>query len=142
MKKIFAITIIIVMMLGIFTVCEAELPDISGLSDEELIRLRSEINSRLDYCGDYLPKLPIGYEVGVDIPVGAYSISVKELYNDCEKLGIVLYYGEFRDVNGIIDDQANGQYYEVPEGYTFTCDLKEGMLLITEGGVLHLELIT
>lgn len=77
MKKV---VILICALFAIMTVSInviAEVPDISGLSDDELIMLKTEIlNQQIERGTIKEIDIPGGrYTVGVDIPAGNYTIS-------------------------------------------------------------------
>lgn len=143
MKKIFAIVILIVMMLGIFTVCEAELPDISGLTDKELKELRDLIDFELQGDGiDLKPKYPVGYEVGRDIEAGTYSISVKELTNVYESNYILLLLsnGEANEYLDLISNDGH-DFYFLQSDDSIIYELVDGMYVFFLNGTLHLEMV-
>lgn len=141
MKKIVIAVILVIMMLGIFTVCEADVPDISGLSTEELKELRDLIDSELQDDGiDLDPKYPIGYEVGKDIEAGIYSISVKEL-DDVYKnnyIFLLLSNGEAKELLDLIRNDDHDSYFLL-NGDSIVYELVNGMHLFFEYGTLHLE---
>ena len=73
MKKLFAM-ILVLAMLPVFAL--ADLPDISGLSESELLELSQQIQMRL-FSEKLINgvRVPIGtYVIGEDIPAGTYRI--------------------------------------------------------------------
>ena len=76
MKKL--ITIVLILALAVPALALADLPDISGLTEEELI----ELNHLIQIClfSEKLVegvKVPPGtYIIGVDIPAGTYRIEI------------------------------------------------------------------
>ena len=74
MKKLIAITLILAMIVSAAAL--ADLPDISGLTNEELIELNHQIQMRL--FSEKLAEgvnIPVGtYTIGEDIPAGSYRI--------------------------------------------------------------------
>lgn len=131
MKKIFTITIIIVIMLGIFANCEAELPDISGLTEDELLELRANVNERIDGSMNFIPFEPNGYVVGEDIPEGLYEVSFVESYNSFECIFVSTYRSSASEMFEV--------YESIYEDDKFMCKLENGMRLVVEDGAIHLE---
>jgi len=74
MKKL--ITIILILALAIPASSLADLPDLSGLSFDELIQLKSKLNIAIWNCQEWQEvTVPPGvWEVGKDIPEGHWSI--------------------------------------------------------------------
>jgi hypothetical protein len=76
MKKL--ITIILILALLVPAVACADLPDISGLSYDELVELKNQINLAMWNCQEWQEvTVPIGvWVIGEDIPVNHWSISL------------------------------------------------------------------
>ena len=74
MKKL--ITIVLIIALSLPTIASADIPDISGLSFEELGQLIREAKKALWACDEWKEvKVPAGvYTIGEDIPAGHWSI--------------------------------------------------------------------
>ena len=76
MKKL--ITIVLILALAVPALALADLPDISGLSYNELIELRTKIQTQLFssqlISGVTVP--PGEYIVGEDIPEGSYRVGI------------------------------------------------------------------
>ena len=74
MKKL--LTLLLILALAAPALALADLPDISGLSVEELIELRSKIQLQLfsERLIEGVEVLPGVYMVGEDIPAGTYRI--------------------------------------------------------------------
>ena len=100
MKKLIAIVIILALLLPAAAL--ADLPDISGLTNEELIELNRQINLRL-FSEKLIngARIPIGvYTVGVDIPAGSYHVELESnLTNSLISIHYIDEKGEER-VNG------------------------------------------
>ena len=76
MKKLITIILLLTMILP--SVALADLPDISGLSFDELVQLREQINLAIWNSEEWQEvTVPIGaWQFGKDIPVGKWTISV------------------------------------------------------------------
>ncbi len=74
MKKMLAIILILALALPV--VSSADLPDLSGLSFEELVQLRDQINLAMWNSQEWQEvTVPAGiYQIGVDIPAGHWTI--------------------------------------------------------------------
>ena len=130
MKKFFSIVILIVMMLGVFTVCEAELPDISCLSYAELMELKSKINETIDETMILIPFEPNGYEIGKDIPEGLYMFSVEEVFDGGDSLRVNIY-----------SDEMEEFFKVVPITEKFMYKFEKGMRLKIRDGAVRLDLV-
>ena len=75
MKKLIAITLILTLLLP--TAALADLPDISGLSYDELVALRDKIDIAIMESEEHLEiELPPGlWSVGVDFPAGCWLVT-------------------------------------------------------------------
>lgn len=131
MKKIVIAVILVVMMLGIFMVCEADVPDISELTEEELLELRESVNARIDGSMNFMPFEPNGYKIGEDIPEGLYVVSFVKSTSSLECLLVITFPSDSEDEWEV--------YESLYEGDEFMCKLEEGMRLVVEDGTIHLE---
>ena len=118
MKKL--ITIILILALAVPAAALADLPDISGLSEEELIELSHQIqmilfNEKLINGVD----VPAGeYTVGTDLPAGTYRMVIVE------------------EQKMAIDESFLGEYWGVTEIGKIT--LSDGNILRISGNTLRL----
>ena len=76
MKKL--ITIILILALALPALALADLPDLSGLTYDELVQLKDQINMAMWNCQEWQEvTVPLGvWTVGEDIPVGHWSITL------------------------------------------------------------------
>lgn len=76
MKRLAAMLVVLV---SLFTFAYADMPDISGLSDDEIVELLHLVNSEIaNRKIEKTATLPAGnYVVGKDIPSGSYIATVK-----------------------------------------------------------------
>ena len=76
MKKLIAVILILVVLVPAYSF--ADLPDISGLSYDELVQLKDNINLAMWNSDKWQEvTVPIGvWTIGEDIPVGHWTISV------------------------------------------------------------------
>ncbi|MBO7711093.1 MAG: hypothetical protein J6S83_11535 [Lachnospiraceae bacterium] len=74
MKKL--LTVILILALAMPTLALADLPDISGLTLDELIELKDRINSAIWSADNWKEvEVPPGlWQVGIDIPAGHWKI--------------------------------------------------------------------
>ena len=81
--------------------CLADLPDISGLTFDELIELKSKINLALWSAEEWQEvTIPAGlYQIGVDIPAGHWTIT------PCPDIYCSVWYGD------VINDSGTGAGY-------------------------------
>ena len=79
MKKLIALLMIIALLLPVAVL--ADLPDISGLSYDELLELRTKIQLQLfsSKLVDGITVPPGEYIIGVDIPEGSYRVGAISL---------------------------------------------------------------
>ena len=78
MKRIIACLLFVAIMLSIpFALADV---DLSGMSFDELIDLQSQLTSEILSRSEWKEiRVPVGtYEVGVDIPAGAYTVTIKQ----------------------------------------------------------------
>lgn len=75
MKKLITIIMILAMLLPAAGL--ADLPDISGLSFDELVQLREQLNLAIWNSAEWQEvRVPAGvYEIGVDIPEGYWTLT-------------------------------------------------------------------
>ena len=97
MKKLFVILLITVMLLPVVSL--ADLPDISGLSEEELLELNHQIQLRLfsEKLVDGVTVPPGIYSIGVDIPAGTYRMEFPQATDIA--IGLVMEYDNTKKVN-------------------------------------------
>ena len=76
MKKLIAIILTLALIMPAASL--ADLPDISGLSYDELVQLKDQINLAIWNSQEWQEvTVPAGaWKIGVDIPVGHWSISI------------------------------------------------------------------
>lgn len=76
MKRLIALVMAMAMILP--AACLADLPDLSGLTFEELVDLRGQVNLVLMASGEYQEvEVPAGvWEIGKDIPAGHWAVAV------------------------------------------------------------------
>ena len=107
----------------------ADVPDISGLTDEEIVELSGKVNEEL--VGRGIAKsaeLPAGkYVGGKDLPVGSYIITCK---TDEHHHGIVW-------VSAAADD-LNNQYPSILYEHVSFSSEEKYRVSIEEGGILNL----
>ena len=113
MKRVLSLLIV----LSLFPVIAlADLPDVSGLSFDELIELRHQVNIALWKSEEWQEVVvPIGvYKIGEDIPVGKWTISSADTsdYSD-----IYLMYTDVLDASGMdISFSGSIAYYTTIAG--------------------------
>jgi len=89
MKKLLALLLILALVPA---AAQADLPDISGLSYDELVQLKDQINLAMWISKEWQEvEIPIGvWEVGKDIPAAHWTISPRDVdyggIHYCEKL--------------------------------------------------------
>ncbi len=107
----------------------ADVPDLSGLTDDEIVELLGKVNEEMMSRGiNKSAELPAGkYVGGKDLPAGAYIITCK---TDDNHHGIVW-------VSAAADD-LNNQYPSILyEHVSFNCE-EQFRVTIEEGGILNL----
>lgn len=124
MRKL--ITLILILAMFLPAIALADLPDISGLSHDELIQLNHQIQLRL--FSEQLVngvKVPPGtYTIGEDIPAGSYRVEVEG------ENGMYAVY----DANGEpTDSSLCGSFHDV---------LEFGKLILTEGTTFEIKYTT
>ena len=109
MKKIISLILAIIMMSSF---AFAEIPDISGLTTEELLELNHQIQLRLfsEKLNDGVDVLAGQYTVGTDIPAGSYRLIV--VYPGS---GGMLYVYDSADSSMYSDSSFLGEYWGVVE---------------------------
>ena len=104
MKKLIIVTLILALLLPAMAM--ADLPDISGLSFDELVQLRDQLNLAIWNSEDWQEvKVPIGaWKIGEDIPVGKWTITAADgsIYVQlCDKVA----------AGGMEADISNSRFY-------------------------------
>lgn len=141
MKKI--LSLILILALAVPALALADLPDISGLSFEELVQLRDQINLAMWNSQEWQEVVvPVGvWKIGEDIPAGKWTISAasNNAYVDtyivyCDVLepsglegsarGSVFYYKTLENKNN------NEGWY--PKSIDIDC--KEGLYIVISQG--------
>ena len=133
MKKLIAAALVIALFLS--TAALAELPDISGLSYEELVQLKDQINLAMWNCQEWQEvEVPAGiWKIGESIPAGHWTIKAKppKGYYNCvyfdklNELGTDVGSG-FKGWNGILSARDDNNMHQVDiemkEGFYFKCN--------------------
>ncbi len=120
MKRIIALVICFLMMIGIAT---AEIPDISNLTNEELVSLNVLILQKLIDNG-YIKEVtvPAGiYTVGQDIPAGSYIIKNTDKGSWPDDVNIYC--------DGVVSSYGYDVHFSLGEGETAKVDLKDGYVI-------------
>ena len=141
MKKL--ITVILVLALLLPAGSFADLPDISGLTFDELVQLRDHLNIAIWGSQEWQEvKVPVGvWKVGEDIPAGKWNISAA---SDNADMGTFIVYCSNLEPSGM-DGDAGGRvfYYQSIENeksgegwYPTSIDINlyKGMYLIVKEG--------
>lgn len=131
MKKLLTVILILAMILPAAAL--ADLPDISGLSYDELVQLKEQINLAMWNSQEWQEvTVPIGvWKIGEDIPVGKWNISISPDAEDwCD-----LYYCSKLDKTGLRADFGSSVFFTCQlENDSDTCsvdiDCKEGMYIV------------
>ena len=128
MKKVVAFSVTIFMLLTyLFPIALADEIDLSVYSWDELVDLCSKINIELMSRSEFKQvKVPTGvYTVGVDIPVGKWTITAA--YGSCE-----VYWGKQLDEYGVSIpyDSRIWTLYDSGNKLSVTWDLKEGTYIV------------
>lgn len=139
MKKTISIILTMIMLFS-FSYAYADLPDISNLTYEELVKLKDQINLAIWNSEEWQEvTVPQGvWKIGEDIPEGHWSIRMAENNKSgnwcaityCSKLDAT---GKGGDWSGIYLYQQlarPGSTYNAPEVYDI--ELKSGMYIIVE----------
>ena len=141
MKKL--ITIVLILALLLPAAALADLPDISGLSYDELVQLKDQINLAIWNSQEWQEvAVPIGvWKIGEDIPAGKWTIKAA---SDNEIVGTFIFYcdklenagteGSFKGsvhVYQSIENEASGEGW-YPTSFEIEC--KEGMYLVIKEG--------
>ena len=97
MKKL--ITVILILALILPVAALADLPDLSGLSFNELVQLRDQLNLAIWNSQEWQVTVPIGvWKVGEDIPVGKWTIRAA---SENENVGTYIVYCDVLEPSGI-----------------------------------------
>lgn len=107
----------------------ADVPDISGLTDDEIVELLEKVNDELVERGiERSAELPAGkYTGGKDLPAGSYIITCK---TDDSHHGIVW-------VSAAADD-LNNNYPSILYEHVSFSDEEKFRVTIEDGGILNL----
>ena len=140
MKRVLAI---ILVCIGLVGMAHAETVDLSGMSYDELVALKDQINLAIWNSSEWQEvEVPQGvWVVGEDIPAGKWTIKAVEGYR------VAVYWGD--DLNeagtdlgwdGDIYESAyvyskTNSYYDLDELSEITWDLKEGQYVVVEDGI-------
>lgn len=110
---------LLLMLLSVFTVAAAEI-DLTGMSTEELIELRGQI--------DAIIGLPINgrYVTGVDIKEGYYVVTYKSTGLSYSRVSV---FYTLEDAENKVSKEKRKQYVDLLEGGTATIHLTEGNVL-------------
>ena len=140
MKRILALVLVLTSMVGIVS---AETIDLSGMSFDELVALKDQINLAIWNSQEWQEvEVPKGvWIVGQDIPAGKWTIKASD------GATTYVYWGDALDETGT-NLSWNGRfyeseciystsyrYYEKGETSEVTWDLKEGQYFIVENGI-------
>lgn len=123
MKKIIAFVVCLLMISGIAV---AEIPDISNLSDEELVSLNKAIIEKLIDSG-YLKEVtvPAGvYIVGTDIPAGSYMVKNTDKGSWPDNVNIY--------TDGKVEPYGYDMHSILSEGESAKIELKDGYAIELE----------
>ena len=141
MKKL--ITIILILALALPALALADLPDISGLSFEELTQLKKKLNLAIWNSKEWQEVVvPVGvWKIGEDIPAGKWTISAGSENSDVDTF--ILYCSDL-DRAGLEADAGGSVYfYQMLENkasnagwYPKSVDIncKEGLYIIVKQG--------
>ena len=100
MKKLLSFLICLLLF---FSISAAEAPDLSTMSFDELVQLREQLNLAIWNSQEWQEvTVPAGvYQVGVDIPAGHWTVSVKS-----ESYFFNVYYFDMLDEAGLGPDYS------------------------------------
>ena len=146
MKKLFCLLIV---LLFVPLVSFADVPDISGLTFDELVELREKINLAIWNCSEWQEVVvPAGlWQVGVDIPSGKWTITpvgaqyISFWYGDkINDSGTDAGYGwDFvNGYNSCLSTKKNkdGTWKDPGDPHSVTLILKEGWFVKNAGDVI------
>lgn len=137
--------ILVLVLAAMLLVCSAyaEGIDVSGMSFEELVALKEQINLAIWSSEEWQEvEVPQGvYVIGEDIPSGKWTIkavdgiSVKVYWGDTlDEAGVALTYdGDLNVFESIYS--KNYKYYEVGKTTEVTWELKDGEYFIVDDGI-------
>ena len=146
MKKLLIVTLIAALILPALAV--ADLPDISGLSYNELVQLKDKINLAMWNSQEWQEvEVPTGiWEIGADIPAGHWTVTPK----DCI---ISFWYGDKLNdtktdvgkgwdynkgvaitLNGRVNKDGSWKYPD--DQHSVSIEMQEGMYIKTNGPVI------
>ena len=139
MKKVIIVAVLLAAIIGTTSVSAAVAGiDISGLSNEELIELREEIDQKLLDTGAIDTINPGFYIVGKDIKAGTYELSSKAI--ELEDMTLVYVYNSKEDYDNDIDNYSlsyqvgtwNPDSSNPDEYHSVSVTLEEGNLISIE----------
>lgn len=120
------IIVFVVCLLMITSTAFAEIPDISNLTDEELVSLNEAIIEKLLDSG-YLKEVtvPAGiYTVGKDIPAGSYLVKNTDKGSWPDDINIY--------TNGEVSSYGWDMHFTLSEGESAKVELKNGYVIELE----------
>ena len=123
MKRFIAFIVCILMICG---TAMADIPDISNLTNEELVALNVAIIEKLIDSG-YLKEVtvPAGlYTVGKDIPAGSYMVKNTDKGSWGDDVNIY--------TDGIVSSFGYDMHFSLTEGETAKVELKDGYVIELE----------
>lgn len=140
MKRIIPLILVLLCFAG---VASAEAIDLSGMSYEELVALKEQIDLAIWNSEEWQEvEVPKGvWVVGQDIPAGKWTISAADGVTASVKWGDVLdESGVGLSFNGRVYEteylkSVNYRYYEKGDASEVTWELKDGQYLIVEDGL-------
>lgn len=141
MKKLFLLLLALSLLI---TAAAADAPDLSGMSFDELVALRDQLNLAIWQSQDWQEiTVPAGvWQVGVDIPAGYWTIKVKESMNNStlryfdriDAAGLGPDYNGYLFLQAIVSEDALDYGSGLPASVSI--DMKEGWFFACSGSVL------
>ena len=133
MKKL--ITVILLLALLLPAAALAELPDISGLSYDELVQLKDQINLAIWNSQEWQEvTVPQGeWIVGEDIPVGQWIVKCADINRSdfmMKQCTVKIYYND--DFNYVPIYNPNNKHYNTGYITEKVLDLKKGMKVVID----------
>lgn len=147
MKKLFCLLLVSVLVLPVFAL--ADIPDISGLSYDELLQLREQVDIAIMNSAEHQEiSLPVGlWAVGVDFPAGTWLVT------PLDNQYLNLWYGDVLNeagtepgygwdwVNGYnktmsTKKKKDGSWRDSDMPHSVTLTMKEGWYLKNSGAVV------
>ena len=135
MKRILALLFAAALLCACWTAALAEgEPDLSGMTDAELLELRQAIGAELTARGVFAEGqdelYPGVYEVGKDIRAGDFLFTLKESTRTWVELRLYASAEDYEE-----DEEPEREYVTSDLGSTFNLLLTDGMVLRAEDGV-------